>query len=104
MLAMKRISLRVCASLLLTFTLIGCGESAKAVKTLRVGFVPAEDAQQVMQKAQPLGGILHKEFKMEIQPFGATHYTRNVEGLRGNKLHVAFLAAASFGFAKNTAQ
>jgi len=103
MLAMKRVLLRVCASLLLTFTLIGCGESAKAVKTLRVGFVPAEDAQQVMQNAQPLVEILHKELNMEIQPFVATDYTGIVEALRVNKLDVAFLAPASYVLAKNEA-
>jgi phosphonate transport system substrate-binding protein len=103
MLAMKRVSLRVCASLLLTLTLIGCGESAKAVKTLRVGFVPAEDAQQVMQNAQPLVDILHKELNMEIQPFVATDYTGIVEALRVNKLDVAFLAPASYVLAKNEA-
>jgi phosphonate transport system substrate-binding protein len=101
--AMKRILIRVCASLLLTFTLIGCGESAKAVKTLRVGFVPAEDAQQVMQNAQPLVEILHKELNMEIQPFVATDYTGIVEALRVNKLDVAFLAPASYVLAKNEA-
>jgi phosphonate transport system substrate-binding protein len=89
--------------LLLTFTLIGCGESAKAVKTLRVGFVPAEDAQQVMQNAQPLVEILHKELNMEIQPFVATDYTGIVEALRVNKLDVAFLAPASYVLAKNEA-
>jgi phosphonate transport system substrate-binding protein len=103
MLAMKRVLLRICASLLLTFTLIGCGESAKAVKTLRVGFVPAEDAQQVMQNAQPLVEILHKELNMEIQPFVATDYTGIVEALRVNKLDVAFLAPASYVLAKNEA-
>jgi phosphonate transport system substrate-binding protein len=89
--------------LLLTFTLIGCGDSVKAVKTLRVGFVPAEDAQQVMQNAQPLVEILHKELNMEIQPFVATDYTGIVEALRVNKLDVAFLAPASYVLAKNEA-
>jgi phosphonate transport system substrate-binding protein len=103
MLAMKRVLLQLCASLLLTLTLIGCGESAKAVKTLRVGFVPAEDAQQVMQNAQPLVEILHKELNMEIQPFVATDYTGIVEALRVNKLDVAFLAPASYVLAKNEA-
>jgi len=32
--------------------LLACGDSAKTGKMLRVGFVPAEDAQQVMQNAQ----------------------------------------------------
>ena len=80
-----------------------CGDSRKAVKTLRVGFVPAEDAQQVMQNAQPLVEILHKELGMEIQPFVATDYTGVVEALRVNKLDVAFLAPASYVLAKNEA-
>jgi len=80
-----------------------CGDSRKAVKTLRVGFVPAEDAQQVMQNAQPLVEILHKELGMEIQAFVATDYTGVVEALRVNKLDVAFLAPASYVLAKSEA-
>ena len=61
-----------------------------------MGFVPAEDAQQVMQNAQPIVEILRKELGMEIQPFVATDYTGVVEALRVNKLDVAFLAPASY--------
>jgi phosphonate transport system substrate-binding protein len=101
--SMKNSLLRVYFSVLLSFSLFACGESPKAVKTLRVGFVPAEDAQQVMQNAQPLVEILHKELNMEIQPFVATDYTGVVEALRVNKLDVAFLAPASYVLAKNEA-
>jgi phosphonate transport system substrate-binding protein len=100
---MKKILLHACLSLLLTFSLVACGHAPKAAKTLRVGFVPAEDAQQVMQNAQPLVEILRKELGMEIQPFVATDYTGIVEALRVNKLDVAFLAPASYVLAKNEA-
>jgi len=70
---------------------------------LRVGFVPAEDAQQVMQNAQPIVDILQKELGMEIQPFVAADYTGVVEALRVNKLDVAFLTPASYVLAKNEA-
>jgi phosphonate transport system substrate-binding protein len=103
MLAMRTFVLRWCLSILLCVTLSACGESRDAPKTLRVGFVPAEDAQQVMQNAQPLVEILHKELGMEIQPFVATDYTGVVEALRVNKLDVAFLAPASYVLAKNEA-
>jgi phosphonate transport system substrate-binding protein len=103
MLVMKKILLHACLSLLLSFALSACGESPKAAKTLRIGFVPAEDAQQVMQNAQPLVEILRKELGMEIQPFVATDYTGIVEALRVNKLDVAFLAPASYVLAKNEA-
>lgn len=100
---MKKNLLRACLSLWLSCVLLACGDAPKAVKTLRVGFVPAEDAQQVMQNAQPLVEILRKELGMEIQPFVATDYTGIVEALRVNKLDVAFLAPASYVLAKSEA-
>ena len=92
-----------CFTILSWFALFACGDSPKAPKTLRVGFVPAEDAQQVMQNAQPVVEILRKELGMEIQPFVATDYTGVVEALRVGKLDVAFLAPASYVLAKNEA-
>jgi phosphonate transport system substrate-binding protein len=82
---------------------LACGNNRSNTKTLRVGFVPAEDAQQVMQNAQPLVDILRKELGMEIEPFVATDYTGIVEALRVHKLDVAFLAPASYVLAKNEA-
>lgn len=94
---------RYLALLLTLVTLLGCGDSAKTPKVLRVGFVPSEDAAAVMQNAQPLVEILSKELGMEIQPFVATDYTGVVEALRVGKLDVAFLAPASYVLAKNEA-
>jgi phosphonate transport system substrate-binding protein len=70
---------------------------------LRIGFVPAEDAQQVMQNAQPIVDILQKQLGMEVQPFVAADYTGVVEALRVNKLDIAFLTPASYVLAKNEA-
>src|SRR5574341_595742 len=103
MLAMITFLFRLCLWVLLCVTLSACGESRPAPQTLRVGFVPAEDAQQVMQNAQPLVEILRRQLGMEIQPFVATDYTGVVEALRVGKLDVAFLAPASYVLAKNEA-
>lgn len=70
---------------------------------MRVGFVPAEDAQQVLQNAQPIIELLRQKLGMEIQPFVAADYTGIVEALRVKKLDVAFLAPASYVLAKNEA-
>jgi phosphonate transport system substrate-binding protein len=94
---------RLYTALWVILCLLGCGESGKSAKVLRVGFVPAEDAQQVMQNAQPIVDILQKELGMEIQPFVAADYTGVVEALRVNKLDVAFLTPASYVLAKNEA-
>jgi phosphonate transport system substrate-binding protein len=93
------------AALLITlFWLLGaCRGSGTSPAVLRVGFVPAEDAQQVIQNAQPIVEILRKQLGMEVQPFVATDYTGVVEALRVNKLDVAFLTPASYVLAKNEA-
>ena len=103
MLAMKKSSLWRCLKLLLSLWLIACGDSGKSTKVLRVGFVPAEDAQQVMQNAQPIVDILRRQLGMEVQAFVATDYTGVVEALRVNKLDIAFLTPASYVLAKNEA-
>ena len=92
--------------LLLLFSLTAfasCGRSSPATKVLRVGFVPAENAQEVIQNAQPIVEILQKELAMDVQPFVATDYTGVVEALRANKLDIAFLTPASYVLAKNEA-
>ena len=100
---MKSILLSLALGFILPTLFIACGDSGKAAKILRVGFVPAEDAQQVMQNAQPIVEILRKRLGMEIQPFVAADYTGVVEALRVNKLDIAFLTPASYVLAKNEA-
>jgi phosphonate transport system substrate-binding protein len=87
----------------LSWLLGACSRSGTSPAVLRVGFVPAEDAQQVIQNAQPIVEILRKQLGMEVQPFVATDYTGVVEALRVNKLDVAFLTPASYVLAKNEA-
>jgi phosphonate transport system substrate-binding protein len=93
-----------CLLLLLSIlALTSCGKSSSSAKVLRVGFVPAENAQQVIQNAQPIVDILQNRLGMEVQPFVATDYTGVVEALRANKLDIAFLTPASYVMAKNEA-
>lgn len=99
---MKR-SLLIFLALLAPCAYSSCGRSTKSSAVLRVGFVPAEDAQQVIQNAQPIVDILQKQLGMEVQPFVAADYTGIVEALRGNKLDIAFLTPASYVLAKNEA-
>ncbi len=92
--------------ILLLFSVFACDSGARpssSPKVLRVGFVPAEDAQRVIQNAQPIVAILEKQLGIEVQPFVATDYTGVIEALRGNKLDIAFLTPASYVLAKNEA-
>lgn len=96
-------SLRLGFFLLLWLGAFACGDPRNSPKVLRVGFVPAEDASQVVQNAQPIVEILQKQLGMDVQPFVATDYTGVVEALRVNKLDIAFLTPASYVLAKNEA-
>jgi phosphonate transport system substrate-binding protein len=96
-------TLAILLLLILLFT-TACGNSRKENRVLRVGFVPSEDAQQVIQNAQPIVEVLQKGLGMEVQPFVATDYTGVIEALRVNKLDVAFLTPASYVLAKNEAK
>jgi len=96
-------SRRILLVLALALLLAACARSPDSSRLLRVGFVPAEDAQQVIQNAQPIVDILHQRLGMEVQPFVATDYTGVVEALRVNKLDIAFLTPASYVLAKSEA-
>ena len=100
---MRRFLFRIGLAYIVLILIIACSDTGKPVPTLRVGFVPSEDAQQVMQNAQPIVEILRQRLSMEIQPFVATDYTGVVEALRVNKLDIAFLTPASYVLAKNEA-
>lgn len=92
--------LLLCFLLLLPLGALTCSKAEEQRHVLRVGFVPAENAQQVALNAQPIVLILQKELGLEIQPFVATDYTGVVEALRANKLDIAFLTPASYVLAK----
>jgi len=100
---MTNLCARVFVLAVALFVIGACGKSSPSAKVLRVGFVPAEDAQQVIRNAQPLVEILQKKLGMEVQPFVATDYTGVVEALRVGKLDIAFLTPASYVLAKNEA-
>lgn len=89
---------------LLPWMLLACGKPETQQKVLRVGFVPAENAQEVAQNAQPIVEILRQKLGMEVEAFVATDYTGVVEALRSRKLDIAFLTPASYVLAKGEAQ
>jgi phosphonate transport system substrate-binding protein len=90
-------------ALLLTLLAGAACDKPPSSKVLRVGFVPAENAQQVIRNAQPLVNILQNKLGMEVHPFVATDYTGVVEALRVGKLDIAFLTPASYILAKSEA-
>ena len=78
-------------ALVVAMFVFGCGDAGEREKVLRVGFVPSEDAQRVMQNAQPIVEILRKRLNMEVQPFVATDWWYSIVVL----LLVGWLGRAS---------
>jgi phosphonate transport system substrate-binding protein len=89
--------------LVILLAALACGKTERGPGILRVGFVPAENAQQVAKNAQPLVQIMQKKLGLEVQSFVATDYTGVVEALRADKLDIAFLTPASYVLAKGEA-
>jgi phosphonate transport system substrate-binding protein len=83
--------------------LVSCRGPSGKEQVLRVGFVPSENMQRVMDNARPVVEVLRKGLGMEIEPFVAVDYTGVVEALRSGKLDVAFLNPASYVLAKKEA-
>ena len=79
-------SRRILLLLISLLLVVSCGKSPPSGKILCVGFVPAEDVQQVIQNAQPIVEILQKQLHIEVQPFVATDYTGVVGALRASIL------------------
>lgn len=90
------------AVLAVAISLTACS-SASERQALRVGFVPSENMQDVMQNAQPIVDRLQKELGVEVQPFVATDYAGVVEALRSKKLDIAFMNPAAYVLAKEEA-
>lgn len=88
-------------ALLFGLGLLACQKPREVKRTvLRVGFVPAENVQEVIRNAQPIVQVLQERLGIEVQPFVATDYTGVVEALRAGKLDIAFLTPASYVLAK----
>lgn len=69
-----------------------------------MGFVPSENTQQMMRKAQPIVEAMRKSLGMDVVPFVATDYTGVIEAMRAKKLDVAFFAPGAYVLAEQHAK
>jgi phosphonate transport system substrate-binding protein len=69
----------------------GSSVSDATPETLRVGFVPSQQADKMENKAKPLGEMLSKELGMPVKVTVSTDYNSLVEALGSNKIDIGFL-------------
>lgn len=86
---------------LLLFT-SGCG-AAKSEKTLRLGIIPSENAQETMKEFQPLVDYLQKTMGVKVEASVATDYNAVVEAMRAGHLDAAMFGPFSYIMANERA-
>lgn len=96
----KIISTILAASMLFA---VGCSSKAADKKTetvkpetLEVQLIPSKDAAKLDAQRKPLQDLLSKELNMKVNVTVATEYSGLIEGMKSKKIHVGFLAPASY--------
>jgi len=70
---------------------------------LRIGIIPSEDSQSMIESSQQVLDLLQAQLDMPVTPFVATDYNGVIEALRSKKLDVAYLGPFSYVLANQVA-
>jgi phosphonate transport system substrate-binding protein len=76
---------------------------AAANDTLRIGLIPSEDSQAMIESSKQVLSSLESKLGMPVEPFVATDYNGIIEALRAGKLDVAYLGPFSYVLATSVA-
>jgi phosphonate transport system substrate-binding protein len=110
-------NLKVLATLILSISvflvpiLFGCDsikentaeKTSSTIEVLRIGAIPAEDAQKSREAHKKLTDYLEKKVGIKTELFVATDYTGVVEAMRAKKLEIAFFGPLSYVLAADKA-
>lgn len=99
---MKNLSrfLRVAALACLS---ISAASQVAASDKLRIGLIPSEDSQAMIESSKQVLSTLESKLGMPVEPFVATDYNGIIEALRAGKLDVAYLGPFSYVLATSVA-
>jgi len=96
--------------LLMVLLVAGCSSANSStakptseMKVLRVGAIPAEDAQKTREAYKPLTDYLEKKTGLPVELFVATDYAGVVEAMRSKKLDIAMFGPFSYILAADKA-
>ncbi|WDY55736.1 phosphonate ABC transporter substrate-binding protein [Pseudomonas sp. PSKL.D1] len=77
--------------------------SAQAADAVRIGLIPSEDSQAMIEGSKQVLDQLQQHLGMPVEPFVATDYNGVIEALRAGKLDVAYLGPFSYVLASQVA-
>ncbi|MCD5407370.1 MAG: phosphate/phosphite/phosphonate ABC transporter substrate-binding protein [Desulfotomaculum sp.] len=104
---MKRMKLLTMVVLMLALSLVlfagGCGEKAAEKPVLKMGLIPAEDIEAMMTAFGPMQEYLEQAAGVQIELFKATDYTAVIEGMRAERVDLAFFGPFSYVLAAERA-
>jgi phosphonate transport system substrate-binding protein len=84
---------RFSAALLLAAALSACGGESGSPSTFRLGFLPAERAEDFAGKADTLAAYLSQEMGVRVEVFMPTAYEPLIEALRFGNVDASFMDA-----------
>lgn len=99
---MNNVSRILCAAALACLC-ISTASQAAATEKLRIGLIPSEDSQAMIESSKQVLSSLESQLGMPVEPFVATDYNGIIEALRAGKLDVAYLGPFSYVLATSVA-
>jgi len=105
-----RLSLAIAVALILsTAAVAGCGDSSQTNSsndpdTLRVALLPDENANELIQKNEPLKRYLEGRLNKRVQLVVTADYSSMIEAMRRGRLELAYFGPLSYLLAKSKAQ
>jgi phosphonate transport system substrate-binding protein len=82
---------------------ISAASQVLANEKLRIGLIPSEDSQAMIESSKQVLSNLENTLGMPVEPFVATDYNGIIEALRAGKLDVAYLGPFSYVLATSVA-
>jgi len=105
---MKRINLILGLFLCLALVLSGCQsnsekKSGDEVKVLKMGLIPADDAEEMLRSYEPIRGYLSEELGIPVEIQVTSDYTAAIEAMRAKHIDIAWFGPFSYVIAHNVA-
>jgi phosphonate transport system substrate-binding protein len=108
----KILCLLICLSMLSLF-LVGCqtnndaetltGAATSDIKVLKMGLIPADDAEEMLRNYEPIQEYLSKELGIPVEIQVTSDYTAAIEAMRAKHIDMAWFGPFSYIIAHNVA-
>ncbi len=79
------------------------GETTKEIKILKMGLIPADDAQEMLRSYKPIGQYLANELGIEVKIQVTSDYTAAIEAMRSKHIDMAWFGPFSYVIAADVA-